>query len=171
MTGFDRQVKEIRKRGVEPKHYHVTKSEATPEQWAANLEYFKQRYRKNAKSQIERTTKWQRNNKSRCRGLHLWRSYKITADQYAGMHAGQDGGCAICGCEDSRGHRLSVDHSHADGFVRGLLCNTCNTAIGAMGDSPDLLRKAADYLEAGGTQAFCLKTFYQRATETTNERN
>jgi hypothetical protein len=40
-----------------------------------------------------------------------------------------------------------------------------------MKESPQLLRKLADYIEADGTQAFCLKTFYLRAMETTNERN
>ena len=39
------------------------------------------------------------------------------------------------------------DHDHASGFIRGRLCNQCNSGMGLMGDSPDLLRRAAAYLE------------------------
>lgn len=46
--------------------------------------------------------------------------------------------------------RLAVDHCYASGVVRGLLCFNCNTAIGKMGDDPERLRLAADYL--GGAE-------------------
>jgi hypothetical protein len=42
---------------------------------------------------------------------------------------------------------LSVDHNHATGEIRGLLCQACNHAIGKFKDKPELCRKAADYLE------------------------
>jgi hypothetical protein len=43
-------------------------------------------------------------------------------------------------------HRLHVDHDHVTGKVRGLLCNTCNVALGALQDSEELLIKAAGYI-------------------------
>lgn len=53
----------------------------------------------------------------------------------------------ICG-EEQKGKNLALDHSHATGTLRGCLCYRCNTAIGHMRDRPDLLRRAADYLES-----------------------
>lgn len=50
--------------------------------------------------------------------------------------------CAIC-----HGPAEVVDHCHHNGHVRGVLCNSCNTTLGKMHDSPELLRRAADYLE------------------------
>lgn len=38
----------------------------------------------------------------------------------------QDGRCAICGGRDNR----VIDHDHATGLVRGLLCPSCNTREG-----------------------------------------
>lgn len=46
--------------------------------------------------------------------------------------------------------RLSVDHDHQTGKIRGLLCNNCNRAIGLLKDSSDILYKAAKYIEKGG---------------------
>lgn len=40
-----------------------------------------------------------------------------------------------------------MDHCHDSSRIRGLLCHTCNSGIGKLRDNPELLRKAADYLE------------------------
>lgn len=64
------------------------------------------------------------------------------------MFAEQNGCCAICGDHQSNQARsMAVDHCHETGRVRGLLCMKCNTGIGKLGDSPELLRKAIAYLE------------------------
>ena len=42
---------------------------------------------------------------------------------------------------------LCIDHDHTTGKVRGMLCHDCNTSLGKFRDNPDILRKAADYLE------------------------
>jgi hypothetical protein len=57
--------------------------------------------------------------------------------------------CNICDTRDSRGRwgGLHIDHDHATGVVRGVLCNDCNLGLGRFRDEPALLRKAADYLE------------------------
>lgn len=60
--------------------------------------------------------------------------------------AAQNGLCAICGGPPGK-RSLNVDHDHVSGNVRDLLCATCNVGIGVMRDNPDLLRKAADYIE------------------------
>lgn len=53
--------------------------------------------------------------------------------------------CAVCGKPPTE-QRLSVDHSHETGEVRGLLCNNCNSGIGRFKDNPETLVAAAVYL-------------------------
>jgi hypothetical protein len=42
-----------------------------------------------------------------------------------------------------------VDHNHDTGEVRGILCHSCNTALGRFGDDVWLLQAALDYLKKG----------------------
>jgi hypothetical protein len=81
------------------------------------------------------------------REWHMRRKYKITGDTYASMLAAQKGVCAICGNRQAK--RLAIDHCHETGKVRGLLCTSCNRGIGYLGDSPERLRKALEYLTTG----------------------
>lgn len=78
----------------------------------------------------------------------LLRKYGITLDDYQEMLAQQEGKCAICGSTEAKnfGDTLVVDHDHATGKVRGLLCGTCNTALGKFRDDPQILRSAICYL-------------------------
>ena len=60
--------------------------------------------------------------------------------------------CALCRrtAEEARTSdrikALSVDHCHETGAIRGLLCGPCNTGIGMLGENPERLTAAADYL-------------------------
>jgi hypothetical protein len=76
------------------------------------------------------------------RETHLLK-YGLTADEYASMITAQRGRCAICG---ERPPQLLVDHDHELGFVRELLCNPCNLALGFAGDSIQRLEKLTAYL-------------------------
>lgn len=76
------------------------------------------------------------------------RNYGITIEQYEEMKRIQNGLCAICLKKPPPG-RIAVDHCHATGKIRGLLCIACNLILGNGKDSPDILRAAADYLERG----------------------
>jgi len=78
--------------------------------------------------------------------------YGITLDDYDRMLTSQNNRCAICNSTATgrKGTKyLSVDHCHATGKVRGLLCNHCNTGIGSMKDDIELLDKAIAYLGEG----------------------
>jgi Autographiviridae endonuclease VII len=86
-----------------------------------------------------------------------WRfktKFGITTADYDQMFAAQSGLCAICDkppTKVSRGNRkatdLAVDHDHDTGAVRGLLCASCNTVLGLLGDDTDRLQAAIGYLE------------------------
>lgn len=83
------------------------------------------------------------------------RRHGITEAEYDALSVAQGGGCAICEKPCSRGS-LSIDHDHnccptgdrsCGECIRGLLCRNCNIALGNMRDDPNLLRRAAGYLE------------------------
>lgn len=73
--------------------------------------------------------------------------------EYDQMKDGQGGVCDICRKPEIMIRRggslspLSVDHNHATGKVRALLCSRCNHMIGMAKEQPSVLRAAADYLE------------------------
>jgi hypothetical protein len=71
---------------------------------------------------------------------NISRKFNIPREQYERMR-GQH--CDICW----RFGRMYVDHCHLTKQIRGMLCLNCNTALGQMKDRPDLLRRAAEYLE------------------------
>lgn len=80
----------------------------------------------------------------------LQKRYGITLDDYTDMLIKQDYSCAICGNSPEEGrnntYKLSVDHCHTTGEVRGLLCQKCNTGLGLLGDSYESILKALNYL-------------------------
>jgi recombination endonuclease VII len=84
------------------------------------------------------------------RARALRKRYGISEAIYESMLLEQGGCCAICGSSDS-GRKgtpgLHVDHDHASGSVRALLCNQCNAVLGYAKDSSDRLRNAAQYLD------------------------
>jgi hypothetical protein len=74
--------------------------------------------------------------------MRAWK-YGITVERLRKVLA--PGKCAICdGAGGKRG--LFIDHDHASGRVRGLLCGTCNAAIGFLRENEGLLASAAAYL-------------------------
>ena len=85
------------------------------------------------------------------RARDLMRSYGMTIDEYDELHQKQGGVCAICGEKETyknqRGvTRLSVDHDHKTGKIRGLLCRGCNIFLGHLEKNGSLLPSAIDYL-------------------------
>ena len=70
--------------------------------------------------------------------------YGLSPQDYDAMLAEQGGVCAICKTRPDK--PLFVDHSHATGKVRGLLCRPCNFSLGFMRDDPRLTGAATEYL-------------------------
>jgi hypothetical protein len=85
----------------------------------------------------------------------LRRLYGLTVDDYYRLLAAQGGGCGVCGSLTPGGRAykrrrktaFSVDHCHTTGRVRGLLCDSCNRALGLIGDNPRTAAKMAEYLK------------------------
>jgi len=82
---------------------------------------------------------------------HRQRTYGITRDQFLGLLQAQDGRCAICRRLFDLVHMHTkasphVDHDHTTGEIRGLLCMSCNQALGLMQESLEAIQSMADYL-------------------------
>lgn len=82
----------------------------------------------------------------------LQRRFGISLYDYGQMLLKQEGTCAICkgtyaGHRNGEPKALAVDHDHATGKVRGLLCEACNQGLGKFQDSAEVLLKAAEYLK------------------------
>lgn len=71
--------------------------------------------------------------------------YGITVGQYEEMLLSQEGLCYLC----QKDAPLVVDHDHATGKVRGLLCRECNLALGFFYDNPQVMAKAITYVLKG----------------------
>jgi len=74
---------------------------------------------------------------------HIKRTYGLSRVQLDALIEAQGGRCAICESNPA----VHVDHDHATGKIRGVLCFTCNVALGQLKDDVTLFRKAIDYLE------------------------
>jgi hypothetical protein len=74
---------------------------------------------------------------------HLSQSYGLATDDVAELLADQSGICVIC----LRRPAIHVDHDHATGAVRGMLCFRCNAGLGQFSDDVGLLARAAEYLQ------------------------
>lgn len=72
--------------------------------------------------------------------------YGVTLADVDAMQLRQNGLCAICRSQPAQ----HVDHCHATGEVRGLLCFGCNRGLGKAQDDPELLRRGLSYLERHG---------------------
>jgi hypothetical protein len=110
-----------------------------------------------AERQRTNAAEWGKRNQARKRALDSryskevgrFKKYGITAAEYNRMLDAQGGVCLIC--KRSCSNRLALDHYHATGRVRGLLCVKCNCGLGNFCDNPDLLRAAIRYLEPDAT--------------------
>ena len=73
--------------------------------------------------------------------------YGLTIEQYTELLDSQGNCCAICGTLLLNNRLTHVDHCHATGKVRGILCHHCNLLLGNAKDNLAILSAAYSYLE------------------------
>jgi hypothetical protein len=94
--------------------------------------YRQQYYDTNRSREILRAYKWNVRNKDRFYLNQVHQKYRLKPAEYAELFNAQQGRCAIClVSQEEMKSRLHVDHDHASGGVRGLLCSSCNRGLGA----------------------------------------
>jgi hypothetical protein len=111
-------------------------------------------YRKNARvcklCANKESIQWQKDNPEKVkrikRGVKLKEKYNLSIIEYEELLNKQGGSCAICNSLPIR-RNLDIDHDHITGKIRGILCESCNKAIGMFKDDIELLNKAINYLK------------------------
>jgi hypothetical protein len=73
------------------------------------------------------------------------KKHGLSPEDIQHMSLDQRGRCAVCGCIPDKG--LVIDHNHATGKVRALLCHQCNTALGLMKEDLARFQSAMEYLK------------------------
>lgn len=80
----------------------------------------------------------------------LLKKYGMSITEYETQLKKQNGVCSICNRTNKDGRKLSIDHNHLTGQIRGLLCGKCNMGLGLLhgDDGVDLLIVAIEYVNS-----------------------
>jgi len=106
------------------------------------------RYHKNRDENLGKMKEYHLKNKERLNRSRVLRKFGLSIEDFKKISDEQKGLCKICRLPPNGNNEyLSVDHNHATGKIRGLLCSTCNSGLGYFKDSANYLRAAADYLD------------------------
>jgi hypothetical protein len=114
----------------------------------------------------EKSRQWRQENKDRARSSwkrwaerhpekekirvrrYLARKRGIPAHLFESIEAAREGKCQLCGCLSEEGKVHCLDHDHATGEFRGVICRRCNTVLGLVKDDASILTRAVDYLSS-----------------------
>lgn len=84
----------------------------------------------------------------------LKKNYGIDEKFFNDMWSAQSGKCVICHEAvtniflDVKAKRCALDHCHKTGRIRSILCHTCNSSIGMIGDNLENMKRMVTYLES-----------------------
>lgn len=92
------------------------------------------------------STNWRKNNPQKVRSSILKARYNLSLADYQELLLQQGGVCAICHRVPNTNKNLVVDHDHITNQIRGLLCNSCNLALGLLKDNKETIKSALNYL-------------------------
>lgn len=137
--------KDGKERAIRAYHKNPASSKARGRKWvAANRDKVREynmvmmRSRRSEMSEAERERE-----RLATYDYHLRRHYGITLAQFEALAREQRGLCAIC----KQPRKLCVDHCHATGRVRALLCNNCNMIMGQVETHPGFLERLTFYAD------------------------
>lgn len=117
-----------------------------PANWAWKPVWSDKIDRKTREGRAAYMREWNARNPGKRRQIAMKR-YGLTIAQYEEKLMAQGGKCMICFREPPEGTRLYVDHDHGPSKqTRDLLCRECNSAIGQLGDDPEVVHRAYLYL-------------------------
>jgi len=113
-----------------------------------------------ARKQHKSLTRKVRLNRKR-RAITVFKKYGLLPEHVELIYQMQGGRCVICGeVMESKG---CIDHHHDEGYVRGLLCNGCNTGLGLFRENVEYLRNAIGYLKSEGNRELIYDTILKPA--------
>jgi hypothetical protein len=121
-----------------------------------NPNYSRQRAKDWREQNLERVQEYRKKNREHNYLTEIKKKYGLSRENFESMYERQDGKCAICESEFVWGggkFAPHVDHCHGTGVVRGILCRSCNSAIGYFQESRKLIKKAEEYLLCHGYSA------------------
>ena len=103
----------------------------------------KKRYEENPEKHRRRSREYYHNNKLKVKISRIKRDYGMSFEEYENMIGTS---CPICG--KSFGESAPcIDHDHKTNQVRGILCSTCNMALGLLNDDISIFFNAITYLK------------------------
>lgn len=113
-------------------------------------ENYKKWIKENKQKVKDRKAKYHIKTKEYRRWYTIKLRYGLTKEEYEIILNSQNNKCAICKTEKS-GHKntdeMIVDHCHKTKKVRGLLCNRCNTLLGNVNESVEILKETIKYIK------------------------
>lgn len=122
------------------------RSDLSLEQAERYRQYNREWYAKNKGKAAEYARSYREKHPDAMRRYVLQR-HGATEEWFQDQLAAQGGLCAICLRELTPGNKTHIDHDHATGALRGILCHHCNHMLGHARDSQEVLIAAARYLE------------------------
>lgn len=146
--------------GERPKETRVARVDRS-KPWSKDNFYW-QEARESAPDKKAYMREWHRKarraNKETYLDKYFQKKYGVTLEWHRQTLEDQGGNCAVCGKPEfvkilGELISLSVDHDHATGKARGLLCTKCNRGLGLFNDNVGLLKAASDYISKHSSTA------------------
>lgn len=122
---------------------YFQKKKGDPEFKKKHAARYKAWVAENPEGNRERNRKYRKAKPDRFAIYEIRKRYKVSLEEAAVLFERRKIGCEVCNSQT----KAHVDHDHATGKIRGILCNGCNLVIGHAFDSPITLRALANYLE------------------------